>query len=135
MRSKQPPTIRVAVLCCARGSLRVAYSVVLADDVGMLQRFSQTIPISTVQQEINLLVRPSAASVNFCAKHGCSFIAYAPAILWVLVVDEFCLAPAVCTALTSYAANAGMVPCSAAFLQTSTSMHKCRSQTPRMRNR
>jgi len=44
----------------------------------MLQQFASTLPLTTVQQEINLLVRPSDATLAFCREHGCRFVAYGP---------------------------------------------------------
>ena len=44
----------------------------------MLDKMSRSLRIATVQQEVNLLVRPSAASIAFCERHGCKFVAYGP---------------------------------------------------------
>jgi len=54
----------------------------------MLQRFARELPISTVQQEINAIVRPSSATLAFCRSHGCRFVAYGP-LLGGLLADRF----------------------------------------------
>jgi len=43
---------------------------------GMLEQILAALPVVTVQQEINLIIRPSAASISLCEQHGCKFVAY-----------------------------------------------------------
>ena len=54
----------------------------------MLEAASKAYPLSTVQQEINAIVRPSAETRAFCARHGCKFVAYGP-LLGGLLSDRY----------------------------------------------
>ena len=47
--------------------------------VPMLEAAARAFHIATVQQEINVIVRPSAETQTFCVQHGCKFVAYDPA--------------------------------------------------------
>lgn len=57
-------------------------------DAPMLARAAKVLKISTVQQEINAIVRPADATVSFCVEHGCRFIAYGP-LLGGLLSDRY----------------------------------------------
>ena len=61
-------------------------------NVQMLETFAQKLDIVTVQQEINLIIRPAAASISFCKAHGCMFVAYG-SLLGGLLSDRYLGAP------------------------------------------
>jgi len=54
----------------------------------MLQKTIEAFPVATVQQEINLLVRPKESTLSLCRDHGCRFIAYGP-LLGGLLSDAY----------------------------------------------
>jgi len=54
----------------------------------MLQKTIEAFPVATVQQEINLLVRPEESMLALCRDHGCRFIAYGP-LLGGLLSDAY----------------------------------------------
>ena len=60
----------------ARGTVRIYGVEDYTPD--MLRAISSALPIATVQQEINALVRPSAEAVAACQSLGCQFVAYGP---------------------------------------------------------
>ena len=72
----------------ARASGLVTHYGVEDYGVGDLERMSAVFPVATVQQETNLLVRPSAETRAFCSRHGCRFVAYGP-LLGGLLSDRF----------------------------------------------
>ena len=56
--------------------------------VPMLEAAARAFHIATVQQEINVIVRPSAETQTFCVQHGCKFVAYGP-LLGGLLSDRY----------------------------------------------
>ena len=57
-------------------------------DHEMLETISKRIDIVSVQQEINLIIRPSRPSLDFCQRKKCAFIAYG-ALLGGLLSDAY----------------------------------------------
>ena len=72
----------------ARAAGRIGHVGVEDYSADMLEQIGRALPIATVQQEINLLVRPSEASLAFCEAHGCKFVAYGP-LLGGLLADRY----------------------------------------------
>ena len=54
----------------------------------MLRRIGSALPVATAQQEINAIVRPSAATLAACRELGCRFVAYGP-LLGGLLSDAY----------------------------------------------
>jgi diketogulonate reductase-like aldo/keto reductase len=84
-----PPALRhLPTYAAARAAGRIGHVGVEDYSADMLEQMGRALPIATVQQEINLLVRPSGASLAFCEAHGCKFVAYGP-LLGGLLSDRY----------------------------------------------
>ena len=57
-------------------------------DAAMIRRMHAVIPVETVQQELNLIVRPARETRELCAEIGCQFVAYG-SLLGGLLSDRY----------------------------------------------
>jgi len=86
-----PPALQSANLAAylaARRAQRVWHYGVEDYSPAMLEQIASVVPVATVQQETNLLVRPAEAARAFCAARGCRFVAYGP-LLGGLLSDRY----------------------------------------------